>query len=67
MEFARKNKERLFPTLKNPTANVLSPGGVADARKEGMIGAPADTDQSWTAVRCMLSLLKAITSAIDIK
>ena len=66
MEFVRKNLDRLFPSLKRPKANILSPGG-KDNSKEGVVGPPADTDQSWVAARCILSLLKAIISAMDIK
>ena len=68
MEFVRKNCVHLFPSLSRPSANVLSPGtgnwGVEDSV---IAGPPAEMDQSWSAVRCILSLLKAIISALDVK
>lgn len=76
MEFTRKNLDHLFPSLKKPTANVLSPGegggGAFGARQEGMGGAgmirpPAETDQSWAAAKCILSLIQAIIAAMDVK
>ena len=77
MEFTRKNLDHLFPSLKKPSANVLSPGeggGVAfGGRKEGGggggggAGPPAETDQSWAAAKCILSLVNAIIAAMDIK
>ena len=74
MEFTRKNLDHLFPSLKKPSANVLSPGegGVIGGRKEGVGGGgtvrpPAETDQSWAAAKCILSLIKAIIAAMDVK
>ena len=75
MEFTRKNLDHLFPSLKKPSANILSPGeggGVAfgGGRKDGGgggAGPPAETDQSWAAAKCILSLVKAIIAAMDVK
>ena len=72
MDFTRKNLNHFFPSLKKPSANVLSPGnsrGGEDGTFSGGGGAgpPAESDQSWAAVRCILSLLKAIISATDVK
>lgn len=74
MEFTRKNLDHLFPSLKKPSANVLSPGEgvVFGGRKEGGgggggAGPPAETDQSWAAAKCILSLVKATIAAMDIK
>ena len=70
MEFTRKNLDHLFPSLKKPSANVLSPGeggkGV-DFGGDGGVGPPAETDQSWAAAKCILSLVKAIIAAMDVK
>ena len=68
MEFTRKNLDHLFPSLKKPSANVFSPGdGEGGVLGGGGAGPPAETDQSWAAVKCILSLLKAIISAMDVK
>ena len=76
MEFTRKNLDHLFPSLKKPSANVLSPGEgggggvVFGGMKEGGgggAGPPAETDQSWAAAKCILSLVKAIIAAMDVK
>ena len=71
MEFVRKNCVRLFPSLSKPSANILSPGtgnqDVTHGAKEGVMAPPGEMDQSWASVRCILSMLKAIISALDIK
>lgn len=68
MEFVRKNCVRLFPSLSRPSANVLSPGTGNRGLEDCVIaGPPAEMDQSWSAGRCILSLLKAIISALDVK
>ena len=76
MEFTRKNLDHLFPSLKKPSANILSPGEgggvVLGGRQEGGeggggAGPPAETDQSWLAAKCILSLVKAIIAAMDVK
>ena len=74
MEFTRKNLDHLFPSLKKPSANILSPGeggsfggGRKDGGGGGGAGPPAETDQSWAAAKCILSLVKAIIAAMDVK
>jgi hypothetical protein len=75
MEFTRKNLDHLFPSVKKPSANVLSPGegggvtfgGRKDGGGGGGAGPPAETDQSWAAAKCILSLVKAIIAAMDVK
>ena len=69
MEFTRKNLDHLFPSLKKPSANILSPGegGSFGGGGGGGAGPPAETDQSWAAAKCILGLVKAIIAAMDVK
>ena len=59
-EFTRKNLDMLFPSVKQPSAKVLSPGAGED-------GKLSDADQSYSAAKCIFSLLESIIESMDIK
>ena len=61
IEFTRKNLDMLFPSVKNPSAKVLSPSSLGDG------STLSDADQSWVASKCIFSLLQSIIASMDIK
>jgi len=64
-KFTRNNLNELFPSVKNPSSKVLSPG--ESVATTGAVVKPADPDYSWTAAKCILALLQAIVEAIDFR
>ena len=67
-EFTRKNLGLLFPSVKQPSCKVLSPGESDTAAAGAAAVRPAsDPDYSWTAAKCILALLQAIVQAADFR
>ena len=68
VEFTRKNLEMFFPSVKEPSAEILSPSGVQvlspKRRQEKKL---SDKDSSWSASKCILSLLRSLVQGMDMK
>ncbi len=64
-EFTRKNLDMLFPSVKKPSAKVLSPSGLDSVGDGDKLS--DDADQSWVASKCIFSLLKSLVYCMDIK
>ena len=63
-EFTRKNLDMFFPSVKKPSAKVLSPSSLEGLEEANHL---ADTDKSWLASKCILSLLQSFIQSMDIK
>ena len=61
--FIRKKLDMLFPSVKNPSSKVLSPGSGTDDHG----GKLFDFDSSWAAAKCINSLLRSVVLSMDMK